>query len=339
MRFIDEVRITIISGNGGPGAVTFRREKNIPYGGPDGGDGGAGASVVFEADEGINTLSTFRGQKVFKGEDGEPGSGRQLNGKSGQDLILKVPVGTLVKNAETGEVLADLKNHLEQRVIAFGGNGGRGNVNFKSAVNQTPRKAQAGLPGETLLIDLELKLLADIALVGLPNAGKSTMISVMSEAKPKIADYPFTTLEPNLGVVQLGERSLVVADVPGLIEDASSCKGLGLKFLKHIERSSALVHLVDISWCLDEYEAFDQYVVVRGEIEKYGQGLDLKREIVCLTKIDAMTEDEISKFQTFFEEQLDKKVLPISGVSGKNVAELKRIMLKCIDIEHAQIKE
>lgn len=333
MRFIDEVRITAISGHGGPGAVTFRREKSIPFGGPDGGDGGHGGSVVFIADEGINTLIGFRGKKVFKAEDGEPGAGRQLNGKDGADEILRVPVGTIIKNADTGAVIADLKEHNETVVIAEGGNGGRGNINFKSSVNQAPRIAQPGLPGVELYLDLELKLLADLALIGLPNAGKSTLISSISAARPKIADYPFTTLEPNLGVVTLGERSFVVADIPGLIEDASAGKGLGTKFLKHIERTSALVHLVDVSWCLDEYEAFEQYVVIRTELEKYSEDLATKRELVCLTKVDAMTEEEIKKFQDFFEEQLDKKVMAISGVSGRNIQELKSLMVKCIDLE------
>jgi GTP-binding protein len=332
MRFIDEVKITVISGHGGPGAVTFRREKSIPFGGPDGGDGGCGGSVYFIADEGVNTLIDFRGKKVFKAEDGEPGAGRQLNGKSGEDQILKVPVGTIIRDADTGAVIADLTAHDQKVLIAEGGNGGRGNLNFKSSTNQAPRIAQPGLPGVELNIELELKLLADLALVGLPNAGKSTLISAISAARPKIADYPFTTLEPNLGVVSFGERSFVVADIPGLIEDASEGKGLGIKFLKHIERTKALVHLVDVSWCLDEYEAFEQYVTVRTELEKYSENLAYKRELVCLTKIDAMTEEEIAKFQNFFEEQLDKKVLPISGVSGRNIDNLKALMIKCIDL-------
>lgn len=333
MRFIDEVKITVISGHGGPGAVTFRRESNIPFGGPDGGDGGAGGSVIAIADEGVNTLIGFRGKKVFKAADGEPGMGRQLNGPAGADQILRVPVGTIIRNAETGSIIADLKVHNEKIVIAEGGNGGRGNLNFKSATNQAPRTAQPGLPGMEFDLELELKLIADLALVGLPNAGKSTLISVISAAKPKIADYPFTTLEPNLGVVTLGERSFVVADIPGLIENAAEGKGLGVKFLKHIERTKALVHLVDVSWCLDEFEAFEQYVVVREEITKYSEEMANKREIVCLTKIDAMSEEEIQKFQDFFEKQLDKKVLPISGVSGRNIDTLKSLMLKCIDAE------
>lgn len=333
MRFIDEVKLIVASGHGGPGAVTFRREKHIPFGGPDGGDGGDGGSVIAIADDGINTLINFRGKKVFKAEDGLPGTGRQLNGRNGVDEILLVPVGTIIRNQENGALLADLKYHGQSVVLAEGGNGGRGNVNFKSSTNQAPRIAQPGLPGVELHLELELKLLADLALVGLPNAGKSTLISAISAARPKIADYPFTTLEPNLGVVTLGDRSFVVADIPGLIEDASEGKGLGVKFLKHIDRTKALVHLVDVSWCLDEYEAFEQYVVIRSELERYSADLANKREIICLTKIDAMTEEEIEKFQKFFEEQLDKKVLPISGVSGRNIDVLKALMVQCIDLE------
>ncbi len=336
MRFIDEVKITVISGHGGPGAVTFRRESNIPFGGPDGGDGGAGGSVYFIADEGVNTLIGFRGKKVFKADDGESGAGRQLNGHSGADQVLKVPVGTIIRNAETGSIIADLKVHNEKVLVAEGGNGGRGNLNFKSPTNQAPRTAQPGLPGVEYDLELELKLIADLALIGLPNAGKSTLISSISAARPKIADYPFTTLEPNLGVVTLGDRSFVVADIPGLIENAAEGKGLGTKFLKHIERTKALVHMVDVSWCLDEYEAFEQYVVVRNELTKYSEKLSEKRELICLTKIDAMTEEEINKFQTFFEKELDKKVLPISGVSGRNIDTLKKLMLKCVDMEKEQ---
>ena len=339
MRFIDEIRITVVSGHGGPGAVTFRREKSIPFGGPDGGDGGAGGSVFILADENINTLINFRGKKVFAAEDGEPGAGRQLNGKDGADQILKVPVGTIVRNAETGALIADLHEHNHLVLIAEGGNGGRGNLNFKSATNQAPRIAQPGLAGVEMNLELELKLIADLALVGLPNAGKSTLISSISAARPKIADYPFTTLEPNLGVVTLGERSFVVADIPGLIEDASEGKGLGIKFLKHIERTKALVHLVDVSWCLDEFEAFEQYVVIRNEISKYSENLANKRELVCLTKIDAMTEEEITRFQNFFEEQLDRKVMPISGVSGRNIDQLKALMIKCIDADKEEHKK
>src|SRR5690606_22125999 len=244
-----------------------------------------------------------------------------------------VPVGTLVRNLATDEIIADLTEVGQRVLIAEGGRGGLGNVNFKTATNQAPRKATKGKPGEELELELELKLLADIALIGMPNAGKSTLISVVSAAKPKIADYPFTTLEPNLGVVSYGEDSYVVADIPGLIEDAADGKGLGIKFLKHIERTKAFVHLVDVSWCLDEFEAFDQYVTVRAELEKYSEKMMEKREIICLTKIDAMTDEEITKIQTFFEEALDKRVLPISSVSGKNIEMLKSLMYQSLERE------
>lgn len=338
MRFIDEVTITVSSGRGGDGCSGFRREKHVPMGGPDGGDGGDGGHVYFEADEGVNTLLHYRGQKVFRAENGQAGAGSQCHGKYGDDLILKVPVGTLVRSTETGEVLADLTEHGERVLLAEGGRGGLGNINFKTSTNQAPHRYTEGKPGVTIEIDLELKLLADVALIGLPNAGKSTLISVVSAAKPKIADYAFTTLEPNLGVVSYGEKSFVVADIPGLIEDASEGKGLGIKFLKHIERTTTFVHLVDCSWCLEPFEAYESYVIVRQELEKYKEELANKREIICLTKIDAMTEEEIDSFVKFFEETLDKRVLPISAVSGMNIDRLKALMLQSINAGNAEIE-
>lgn len=326
MRFIDEVTITILSGKGGNGCCSFRRETHVPLGGPDGGDGGDGGSVYFQADEGENTLVNFRGKKIFEAQSGENGMTKQRHGQYGEDLVLKVPVGTIVRDSQTGEILADLTRHDEKILVAQGGRGGLGNLNYKTSTNQAPRKITEGKPGIEYVLELELKLIADIALVGLPNAGKSTLISAISAARPKIADYPFTTLEPNLGVVTLDDKSFVVADIPGLIEDASEGKGLGIKFLKHIERTKSLVHLVDVSWCLDEFEAFEQYMVIRNELQKYSDTLDWKREIICLTKIDAMTEEEIQKFQNFFEAQIDRKVLPISAVSGRNIDLLKSIM-------------
>ncbi len=331
MKFIDEVSIIVASGNGGPGATSFRREKYIPFGGPDGGDGGMGGSVILIADEGINTLIHFRGRKTYEAANGGKGMGRQMNGANGEDIILKVPVGTLVKDVDTNEIIADLKEHGETHVVVKGGRGGLGNMNFKTSTNQAPEYHQPGEEGVRLSLHLELKLLANIGLVGLPNAGKSTLISSISAAKPKIADYPFTTLEPNLGVVAYGERSLVVADVPGLIEDASEGKGLGVKFLKHIERTSALVHLVDISMVMDEFEAFENYVTIRNELTKYSEEIGNKREIICLTKIDALSDEEIGKIQVYFEQELDKKVLPISAVSGRNVDTLKSLMFKVLE--------
>ena len=330
MRFIDEVTIHIQSGRGGDGCVSFRREKFVPYGGPDGGDGGDGGDVYFEADTGLNTLVHFRGKKNFKAQSGEAGAGSSCNGKFGEDLVIKVPVGTIIRDVETQEILADLSEPGAKAKILEGGRGGLGNANFKTSTNQAPRYAQEGKPYSELEVELELKLLADIALIGLPNAGKSTLISVVSAAKPKIADYAFTTLEPNLGVVSIGEESFVVADIPGLIEDASEGKGLGIKFLKHIERTEAFVHLVDCSWCLEEFEAYESYVTIRQELEKYKTDLLSKKEIVCLTKIDAMSEEEIQKLVDYFEEQLDKKVLPISAVSGRNIDQLKSLMLRSV---------
>ncbi len=333
MRFIDEVVIKVVAGKGGNGAISFRREKFIPFGGPDGGDGGNGGNIYLKADENYNTLLHFKGKKLFAAQNGGGGMGRHMNGKSGEDLILPVPIGTIIRNSETQEVLADLKENQELFLVAKGGRGGWGNMNFKGPTNQAPKYAKPGLEGEELTLHLELKLLADVALIGLPNAGKSTLISVISSARPKIADYPFTTLEPNLGVVEVGEKTYVVADIPGLIEDASIGKGLGIKFLKHIERTKVLVHMVDCSWCLDEYEAYESYVTVKAELSKYSEKLESKKEIVCLTKIDAMSEEEIEKFQRFFESELDKKIIPLSAVSGRNVDTIKHVMLKAIESE------
>lgn len=328
MKFIDEVDIEIISGDGGKGFVGYRREKYVPLGGPDGGNGGSGGNVLFLGDEGMNTLLHFRGLKTFKAEAGGNGAGSNMQGADGNDLILKVPVGTLIYHKETGELLCDITENGQLYEASKGGHGGFGNAHFKSSTHQTPRFAQNGEPGTAIPIHLELKLLADIALIGLPNAGKSTLISAISAARPKIADYPFTTLEPNLGVVELDEKTIVVTDIPGLIEGAAEGKGLGIKFLKHIERTSALVHLIDCSMFIEEFEPIEAYVTIRQELEKFNPDLLNKKEIVCLTKIDAMTEEEIEKFRSTMEEQLDRRVLPISAVSGRNIDLLKQLMLR-----------
>jgi GTP-binding protein len=341
MKFIDEVDIEVISGHGGKGFVGYRREKYVPLGGPDGGDGGIGGNVFFIGDEGYNTLLHFRGLKTFVAEAGGNGGGSNMTGACGQDLLLKVPIGTLIVNRENGDLMCDITEHGQLYKVVDGGLGGKGNAHFKTSVKQTPNFAQNGEAGKQISIHLELKLLADIALIGLPNAGKSTLISAISAARPKIADYPFTTLEPNLGVVAIGEKSVVVTDIPGLIEGAAEGKGLGIKFLKHIERTSALVHLVDCSMFLEEYEAIEAYMTVRTELEKFNAELLNKKEIVCLTKIDAMTEEEIEKFRSAMETQLDRRVLPISGVSGRNIDLLKQLMLKTKEIisEEEKTKE
>ncbi|MBF0300215.1 MAG: GTPase ObgE [Oligoflexia bacterium] len=336
MKFIDEVTIEVVAGKGGDGPVSFRREKHVPYGGPDGGNGGRGGDVVFWATENMNTLSKFRGKKVYQAENGENGGGGRCDGKFGKDLIIEIPVGTIVKDPDNEEIYVDLANHNDQLIIAKGGRGGLGNAHFKTSVNQAPMHSQKGSEGETKSIKLELKLIADIGLLGFPNAGKSTLISVISNARPKIADYPFTTLEPHLGVVVVDEEddssdnSFVCADIPGLIEHASEGKGAGIQFLKHIERTRVLAHLIDCSMAVNAFEPFDAYVTVRQELEKYNPHLLDKKEIVCLTKIDAMSDEEIKVFQDFFEEQLGKKVLPISAVAGKNITKLKRLMLKTL---------
>ncbi|HXH31140.1 MAG TPA: GTPase ObgE [Bacteriovoracaceae bacterium] len=339
MKFIDEVDIEVISGNGGKGYVGYRREKYVPLGGPDGGDGGKGGDVYFVGDEGLNTLMHFRGLKTFKAEDGGNGGGSNMQGADGTEYHLKVPVGTLIYDRNTGNLMGDITEHDQKYLVAEGGRGGKGNAHFKSSTHQTPNFAQNGEEGSHFPLKLELKLLADIALIGLPNAGKSTLISAISAAHPKIADYPFTTLEPNLGVVQLGDKSIVVTDIPGLIEGAAEGKGLGIKFLKHIERTSALVHLIDCSMFLEEFEAIEAYSIIRTELEKFNPELLLKKEIVCLTKIDAMTEDEIEKFRSSMEAQLDRRVLPISGVSGRNIELLKQLMLRTKEVLEEENKK
>jgi GTP-binding protein len=330
MKFIDEVEINVVSGHGGKGCVSFRREKFIPRGGPDGGNGGKGGDVVIKATTRLNTLLHFRGKKTFKAEDGQAGMGWQCDGKSSENLVLYVPVGTIIKNVEQDEVVADLSLEDSEVCIAKGGRGGLGNMYFATSTNQAPEYAQPGEEGQSLNLKLELKLLADVALIGLPNAGKSTLISRISAARPKIADYPFTTLEPNLGVVSHQDKTFVVADIPGLIEKASEGKGLGIKFLKHIERTNHLVHLIDCSMFLEPEEAMEAYSVIRHELLEYDDSMAKKKEIICLTKIDAMSEEEIKKFQEAMEHYLDKKVLPISAVSGRNIDVLLNILTKAL---------
>lgn len=328
MKFIDEVKIEVASGNGGSGKVSFRREKFVPLGGPDGGNGGDGGSIIFRGDENINTLVNFRGRKFYGAEHGQDGMGSAMYGKNGEDMIIKVPTGTLVYSEETGDLIADITDNEQEHVLAGGGRGGLGNTYYKTATNQAPKYAQEGERGSSFKVMLELKLIADIALVGLPNAGKSTLIASISECRPKIADYPFTTLTPNLGVVTIDDEALVVADIPGLIENAAEGKGLGIQFLKHIERTSALVHLIDCSMLLEPFEAIEDYATVRAELLKYEDTIAQKPEIICLTKIDAMSEEEVEKFRTAVQAHVDKNVLAISSVSGLNIDLLKRLMLK-----------
>jgi GTP-binding protein len=303
MKLVDEAEIQVTAGNGGNGCVGFRREKFIPLGGPDGGDGGDGGSVWLEADENLNTLVDFRHQKSFRAQRGENGMGRQMYGKGGEDLAIVVPVGTVVTNVETDEVIGDLTRHGQRLLVAKGGKGGLGNMHFKSSVNRAPRKALPGLPGEERTLRLELKLLADVGLLGFPNAGKSTFIRAVSAATPKVADYPFTTLYPNLGVVSVEpHRSFVIADIPGLIEGAAEGAGLGAQFLRHVQRTRLLLHLVDMAPM--PYEGMEgmeggvaaspveQVRAIEHELRKHDPAMLEKPRWLVLNKADLMFEDE-----------------------------------------------
>jgi GTP-binding protein len=319
MKFLDQCKIFVRSGDGGGGAVSFRREKFIPYGGPDGGDGGKGGDVVVEAAEGLNTLIDYRYQQHFKAKTGGHGMGQNRHGANGEDLILKVPVGTQVLEEDKETVLADLTEAGQRIVLARGGNGGFGNAHFKGPVNQAPRRANPGLEGQERWVWLRLKLIADAGLVGLPNAGKSTFLRAVSAATPKVAAYPFTTLHPHLGVIDLGEGArFVLADIPGLIEGAAEGAGLGTRFLGHVERCAVLVHLIDAT----EESATKAYRVVRGEIEAYGGGLVDKPEIVALNKIDALTPAEANRKRSALSRAIGKEVRLVSGVSGEGVRDL-----------------
>lgn len=292
--FIDYVEIYVKAGNGGRGAVSFRREKYVPKGGPDGGDGGKGGDVILVSDPNMSTLLDFRYKRKYIAPNGENGMGALKTGKSGEDIILRVPVGTIVKDKETEEILFDFVEPYQQFVVARGGKGGRGNTHFKSPTNQAPRKAEPGQPGEERWIILELKLIADVGIVGFPNAGKSTLISVISAARPKIADYPFTTLEPVLGLVQYKDfKSFVVADIPGIIEGASEGKGLGLKFLRHIERTKVLLFLIDAS----SENPHKDYKVLINELKSYSKELLKKPHLVAISKMDLIPEDERKDFE------------------------------------------
>jgi GTP-binding protein len=292
MKFVDEANIKIQAGDGGNGCISFRREKFIPFGGPDGGDGGFGGSVWLVADEGLNTLVDFRHQRSFKAQRGQNGMGSQMYGKGGEDTVVRVPVGTMVTNVDTDEMIGDLTGHGQRMLVAQGGKGGLGNIHFKTSVNRAPRKATPGTPGEARELKLELRLLADVGLLGFPNAGKSTFIRAVSAATPRVADYPFTTLVPNLGVVSLGtDSSFVIADIPGLIEGASDGAGLGIQFLRHVARTSLLLHLVDIA-PIEGIDVAEQVRAIERELEKFNPELLERPRWLVLNKADMLAEDE-----------------------------------------------
>jgi GTP-binding protein len=292
MKFVDEANIKVHAGDGGNGCISFRREKFIPFGGPDGGDGGYGGSVWLVADEGLNTLVDFRHQRSFKAKRGENGMGSQMYGKGGEDTMIRVPVGTMITNVDTDEVIGDLTSHGQRMLVAQGGKGGLGNIHFKTSVNRAPRKATPGTPGDVRELKLELRLLADVGLLGFPNAGKSTFIRAVSAATPRVADYPFTTLVPNLGVVSLGtDQSFVIADIPGLIEGAADGAGLGIQFLRHVARTSLLLHLVDIA-PVDDTDVAAQVRAIEQELAKFNPELLERPRWLVLNKADMLPEDE-----------------------------------------------
>ena len=333
MKFIDQATIVVKSGKGGPGCVSFRREKYVPRGGPNGGDGGRGGDVVLRASSQKDTLFRFHMNQHFRAENGRPGEGSNRHGRHGADQVIEVPLGTMVFDAETGELLADLTESGAEYVAARGGQGGRGNARFATATNRAPRHAQPGEPGQEFRLRLELKLLADVGLVGLPNAGKSTLISRLSAARPKIADYPFTTLVPNLGVVSVSdEHSFVLADIPGLIEGASQGAGLGHRFLKHIQRCRILVHLLDAGG-IDINDPLKDLEVVRAELKAFDSGLALKPELVCLSKMDLTGGDEaLQAVQTALP---GTTVLGISAVTGRGLSELVHNIWQCLETTSA----
>lgn len=326
--FVDEAIIHIKAGDGGNGCLSFRREKYIPKGGPDGGDGGNGGSVIFVGDINKNTLLDFAGRHHWRAERGEHGMGKKMYGKAGKDLVIHVPVGTLIHDTGAGILLADLDAPNKQAVIAQGGKGGRGNWHFKSSTNQTPRYAEPGTEGQERNIRLELKLIADVGLVGMPNAGKSTLLSVVSAARPKIADYPFTTLDPQLGIAELdGDRRIVIADIPGLIEGAQHGAGLGHSFLRHIERTKIIVHLLDL-FPQDGSNPAENYRKIRRELEAFSPELARKKEVIVANKIDLAMDDEA--LNQLREELKDKEITPLSGATRRGIDDLMDRLWKAL---------
>ena len=326
MKFLDEVKIFLKSGNGGPGAVSFRREANVPFGGPDGGDGGKGADIIVECVEGLNTLIDFRYKQHFKAETGHSGAGRNKSGHTGSPTVIKLPLGTQILSEDKDTLLIDLVKIGQKEILLEGGKGGKGNAWFKSSTRQSPRYAQPGIAGEELWVWFRLKLIADAGLIGLPNAGKSTFLSAVSAARPKIASYPFTTLHPGLGVAEIDDHEFIIADIPGLIKGAHLGVGLGTKFLGHIERCKVLLHLVD---CCDE-DPVESWKVVQKEITQYGAELESKKCITVLTKSDALLDELTLEILQKLKKAGAKDVIYISSLSKKGIPDLLRKVSKII---------
>lgn len=323
--FADRARIFIRAGKGGDGHVSFRREKYVPDGGPDGGDGGKGGDVIFVVDEGLNTLTDFRHITKYRAQDGEPGGKRNCHGANGADVVLKVPPGTVIKDSETGKVILDMADKKEPVVLLKGGRGGRGNRNYVTSTMQAPKYAQPGQPAKELIVDLELKCIADVGLVGFPSVGKSTFLARVTNARPKIAEYHFTTLTPNLGVVDLGEHNgFVIADIPGIIEGAAEGVGLGLEFLRHIERTKVIIHIVDAA-SIDGRDPVNDVKIINEELKKYNKDIESRPTVIAANKIDALDEIGYETVIEMLKEEFEKdgvKIFPISAVSGKGISEL-----------------
>jgi GTP-binding protein len=338
MKFVDEARVRVQAGNGGRGCLSFRREKFVPFGGPDGGDGGHGGSVYLRAAPGINTLADFRVERTFKAKSGEGGSGNDCFGRGGDDLYVPVPIGTVVRDSETGELVREGDTLL----VAHGGKGGWGNARFKTSTNRAPRQFGTGLPGEKRVLELELKVIADVGLLGLPNAGKSTLIRAVSSARPKVADYPFTTLHPNLGVVYCGQhRSFVMADIPGLIEGAAEGAGLGIRFLKHLQRTRVLLHLVDIAPLDPDADPVKDARSIVAELKKFSKDLVTKPRWLVINKSDLLPPDEAEKKAKAIVRSLRYKGpwFLISGVTGAGTRELTEAVMRFLEEEAAKSAE
>jgi GTP-binding protein len=323
MKFLDQAKIYVKAGDGGSGAASFRREKFVEFGGPDGGDGGNGGSIIFVADDNLNTLIDFRYQQHFKAEKGANGKGKKKTGKSGNNLILKVPVGTQIFEEDNNTLIEDLTKSQQKIVLANGGRYGLGNVRFKSATNRAPRKRTKGSEGESFWIWLQLKVIADIGIIGMPNSGKSSLLSKLTAAKPKIANYPFTTINPNLGVTTYDDKEITLADIPGIIEGAHEGVGLGDKFLRHIERCKSLLHLIDIT---DE-NLLENYFKVRKELARYSKKLVKKNEIIVFNKIDISEETETNEKISIFKKKLNKKIYTISALKKKGLVNIKKVLI------------